>query len=464
MVRSACSSRWTSPNRPPPDATARCRSAWAWWVSATRKARVSARATWAATCWPGHPFDPARLALTDARGITLAQAIRDFGGDPDTLAADRLDPAAEDGLLGYVEVHIEQGPVLEAHNLPVGIVSAIAGQSRFTFRFEGQAGHAGTTPMRLRRDALAAAAQFINMVEDHALREDGLVATVGQLEVRPGAGNVIPGSVTGSLDVRSPHDAQRLAACEDLHALRRAGRPFPGPHAGLAARPDPRRHAARSCPPRPSRRRRPGRRIFRPRTPQRRGPRRRGARPVMPAAMLFVRCRDGLSHHPLESVAAEDVASALKVMDNFLVFSHNRRSLRTPPFFPVYMSDFDLIIRGGSVVRPDGVAKLDLGIKDGIITALGNAVFGSTDSDLDASDFHIFPGGVDPHVHFNEPGRTDWEGFDHGTRALAAGGVTSFFDMPLNAQPPVLDKGGFLAKWNFRQGQLASSISASGAA
>ncbi len=113
------------------------------------------------------------------------------------------------------------------------------------------------------------------------------------------------------------------------------------------------------------------------------------------------------------------------------------------------MSDFDLIIRGGSVVRPDGVAKLDLGIKDGVITALGNAVFGSTDSDLDAGDYHVFPGGVDPHVHCNEPGRTDWEGFDHGTRALAAGGVTSFFDMPLNAQPPVLDKGGFLAKWNF---------------
>ena len=119
------------------------------------------------------------------------------------------------------------------------------------------------------------------------------------------------------------------------------------------------------------------------------------------------------------------------------------------------MSDFDLIIRGGSVVRPDGVAKLDLGIKDGVITALGNAVFGSTDSDLDASDFFIFPGGVDPHVHFNEPGRTDWEGFDHGSRALAAGGVTAFFDMPLNAQPPVLDKGGFLAKWNFAK---ASSL------
>ena len=101
------------------------------------------------------------------------------------------------------------------------------------------------------------------------------------------------------------------------------------------------------------------------------------------------------------------------------------------------------------MVRPDGVAKLDIGIKEGIITALGNTVFGSTSADLDAGDFHIFPGGVDPHVHFNEPGRTEWEGFDHGSRALAAGGVTSYFDMPLNSLPPVLDKSGFLAKWNF---------------
>ena len=194
----------------------------------------------------GHPFDPARLALTDARGITLAQAIRDFGGDPATLAADRLDPADEDGLLGYVEVHIEQGPVFEAHNLPVGIVSAIAGQSRFTFRFEGQAGHAGTTPMRLRRDALAAAAQFINLVEDHALREDGLVATVGQLEVRPGAGNVIPGQRHRFAGCPQPARRPASRRLRRPARLRRAGRPLPWSHPGLAARPDPRRHPARS--------------------------------------------------------------------------------------------------------------------------------------------------------------------------------------------------------------------------
>jgi allantoinase len=112
------------------------------------------------------------------------------------------------------------------------------------------------------------------------------------------------------------------------------------------------------------------------------------------------------------------------------------------------MSDYDLIIRGGSVVRPQGAEKLDLGIRDGQITALGNAVYGSTDADLDATDLHLLPGLVDPNVHFNEPGRTDWEGFEYGSRALAAGGYTAFLDMPLYADPPVLDKSGFLEKWN----------------
>ena len=119
------------------------------------------------------------------------------------------------------------------------------------------------------------------------------------------------------------------------------------------------------------------------------------------------------------------------------------------------MSDFDLIIRGASVVLPTSVEWLDLGIKDGLIAALGTAVFGSTDADLDASGYHALPGLVDPHVHFNEPGRTEWEGFKSGTRALAAGGITTFLDMPLHSLPPVVDRSGFLAKWNFAK---ASSL------
>lgn len=266
----------------------------------------------------GNGFEPARLALPDADGVTLARAIRDFGGEPAALAADALDPAAEGGLVGYVEVHIEQGPVLEASNLPVGVVSAIAGQSRFTFRFEGQAGHAGTVPMLLRRDALAGAAEFVTAVEAHALDDEGLVATVGQLEVRPGAGNVIPGAVIGSLDVRSPRDAQRLAACAALHeeadriAARRELRLHwravqahdatpcdAGLRARLAGAVEQTGHRALEL-------------------PSGAGHDAVALAHRLPVAMLFVRCRGGLSHHPAESVRVEDVATALNVMDNFL--------------------------------------------------------------------------------------------------------------------------------------------------
>ena len=277
----------------------------------------------------GHPLDPARLALTDAHGITLAQAIRDLGGAPATLAADRLDPTTEDGLLGYVEVHIEQGPVLEKENLPVGVVSAIAGQSRFAFRFEGQAGHAGTTPMPLRRDALAGAAQFVGIVEDWAFGDPGLVATVGQLDVRPGAGNVIPGSATGSLDIRSPDDEQRRRACDEMRRAAERGASLRGLTLGWQPV---QTHAA--TPLDPGLRALLADAVRAAGFPVRELPSGAGhdavaLAPVMPTAMLFVRCKDGLSHHPLESVAPEDVVSALKVMDNFLGF------LAKSPRFPL---------------------------------------------------------------------------------------------------------------------------------
>ena len=267
----------------------------------------------------GNALTAERLALTDADGVSVAQAVRRIGGEVHALAADALDPEKEGGLVGYVEVHLEQGPVLEAAGLPVGVVSAIAGQSRVAFRFEGQAGHAGTTPMGLRRDALAGAAEFVGAVEALARGEAGLVATVGQLEVRPGAGNVIPGSAAGSLDVRSPRDEQRLAACVRLQAgaeeiARRRGLRLEWREVQA--------HAATPCDA---------------------GLRGRLAAAVeaagiqavelpsgaghdavalvhrLPVAMLFVRCKDGLSHHPQESVAAEDVQVALNVMDKFLL-------------------------------------------------------------------------------------------------------------------------------------------------
>src|SRR4051812_6693740 len=132
-----------------------------------------------------------------AGGVAWAEAIAACGGAPAALAGARRDPA---DLVGYVEVHIEQGPVLEAEDLPVGVVTGIAGQTRAEVVYTGVAGHAGTVPMALRRDALAGAAELVTAVEARAV--DGLVATVGELRVEPGASNVIPACAALSLDVR----------------------------------------------------------------------------------------------------------------------------------------------------------------------------------------------------------------------------------------------------------------------
>src|SRR2546421_316637 len=146
-------------------------------------------ATTSATCAIAARLDQAELRRTDADGVTMADAIRAFGGDPAHLAADRW---TGDRPLAYVEVHIEQGPVLESLGLPVGVVSAIAGQSRYEITFTGEAGHAGTVPMSQRRDALVVASWFVDAVRARAEDAAGLVATVGRLDVRPNAANVIP--------------------------------------------------------------------------------------------------------------------------------------------------------------------------------------------------------------------------------------------------------------------------------
>jgi len=152
-------------------------------------------------------LDEALLSLVDARGVSVAQAIRDFGlelGHP--LACQ---PAVRPALLGYLEFHIEQGPVLDSLNLPLGVVTAIVGQTRCEVTFRGEANHAGTTPMHLRRDALAAAARWTAFVERAARATAGAVATVGALHVHPGAANVVPGEARASLDVRHADDQVR---------------------------------------------------------------------------------------------------------------------------------------------------------------------------------------------------------------------------------------------------------------
>jgi allantoate deiminase len=156
--------------------------------------------------------DGTLLSTTDAQGISVRDAIERFGLNPNEIPLAR---AASD-VCGYLEFHIEQGPVLESLNLALGVVESIAGQSRMEFTFVGRANHAGTTPMNLRHDAMGAAAEWITAVEYIAKETPQLVATVGSVETLPGAVNVIAGEVRASLDVRHPDDDVRTRAVEQL--------------------------------------------------------------------------------------------------------------------------------------------------------------------------------------------------------------------------------------------------------
>jgi allantoate deiminase len=260
-------------------------------------------------------FDSAALAREDSDGIPLEQTIRVFGGDPDHQAASARRP---DELLGYAEVHIEQGPVLEERGYPVGVVSAIQGQIGVGIEFTGEAGHAGTVPMTMRHDALAAAAEFTLAVEALGQQTPGLVATVGRFQVAPGASNVIPGLAELSLDVRHPENNVRLEAVNQLHAQAeeiaqrrgvqldwRAGKG----QASVACSPHLMavfaRAAAEAGYPDIT-------------LPSGAGHDAAIMARITDIAMLFVRCARGISHSPAEAVAVEDVAAAIEVTERFL--------------------------------------------------------------------------------------------------------------------------------------------------
>jgi allantoate deiminase len=157
-------------------------------------------------------LDQELLCVRDVRGISVRRAIEQFGLNPENISQAELDK----NTLGYLEFHIEQGPVLEKLNLPLSPVDAIAGQSRLEFTFLGRTNHAGTTPMHLRRDALAGAAEWIGMVERLAQKVRDLVATVGKIEAQPGATNVIAGEARLTLDVRHSSNEIRIRAAENL--------------------------------------------------------------------------------------------------------------------------------------------------------------------------------------------------------------------------------------------------------
>lgn len=256
------------------------------------------------------------LRLRDVEGISVEEAIRRFGVDSVRLEEALLAPTT----VAYVEFHIEQGPVLESEELSVAIVDAIAGQTRMIATFRGHANHAGTTPMgSLRRDAVAAAAQWIVSVERYASQCAGLVATVGKVEVPAGAGNVVAGECVATLDVRHASDSVRMdavsrlvAAAEEAGRLRGVRVEFRTTLEQPAVPMDPvlTDAVAEAC----------GR--------SRDGAVRRitsgaghdamiVARRV-PAAMVFVRSPGGVSHHPEESVLVEDVEVAYEMGLEFL--------------------------------------------------------------------------------------------------------------------------------------------------
>jgi len=263
-------------------------------------------------------LDPATLALTDANGVSVASAIRDFGLDPAELPAAVIDPSA----FAYLEFHIEQGPVLESEGHAIAVVDAIAGQTRMEFTFTGHANHAGTTPMGpLRHDALAAAAEWIVEVERYANACDGLVATVAKVDSSSRAGNVIAGRFVASLDVRHADNATRSAAVSYLADFAQACARSRGVSAACAISVDQPAvsmdtdlsrllfliasiAAANEVLPR-----------F---ITSGAGHDAMVIARRVPSAMLFLRSPGGLSHHPNESVLAGDVAAAFTAGLSFL--------------------------------------------------------------------------------------------------------------------------------------------------
>ena len=253
-------------------------------------------------------LDQEFLNQRDAQGISVYEAIEAFGLNPSEIPRARMN----DDVLAYLEFHIEQGPVLEALARPLAVVEAIAGQTRMEFLFSGRANHAGTTPMHLRRDALAAAAEWVTAVERTAQTDPALVATVGQLEAKPGAINVIAGEVRATLDLRHKSDDVRTRAADLLvrqaeEIARRRGLsvranvllnqravamdPFLVEQIEEAIR-------KAGCQPH--------------RMVSGAGHDAMILAEKVPAAMIFLRSPGGISHDPAETVNAEDVAKALE--------------------------------------------------------------------------------------------------------------------------------------------------------
>jgi len=264
------------------------------------------------------------LDAVDRNGVSMREALRRFDLDPE-----RIGEAAKrrEDVLAYAELHIEQGPVLEAEGLPVGVVTAINGANRYAVEIDGMAGHAGTVPMTLRQDAMAAAAECVLAVERRASAEAELVGTVGKLECLPGAVNVVPGKVKFKIDIRSPRDGSRLAAAADLVREMQAICDRRGVHVKIA-----KTHEGKTAPCAGWLQAQIGEAIAAEGLPVRKLPSGAGHDgmamiDLADIGMLFVRCERGISHNPAEAITLADAEIGARV---FLRFIENFDPKRRP--------------------------------------------------------------------------------------------------------------------------------------
>lgn len=263
-------------------------------------------------------LDSAVLTLPDKDGTTLAEALAGFGGEPRRLPTLKRSPAE---TVAYLEVHIEQGPVLEQQGQALGVVTGICGIERWRVGVSGKAAHAGTTPMELRRDALCGASEMILAVESLCRETPDLVGVVGELHCTPGVVNAIPGEVALSVELRAADDAIRQAASGKLrqtleNIARQRGLTVQTEQTyaqqGVLCNPDLQQVLSRAA-----------------------GSTRAGSTPpalmsgathdasamadLCPVGMLFVRCREGISHHPDESVTVADCGHAVLALARAIV-------------------------------------------------------------------------------------------------------------------------------------------------
>jgi allantoate deiminase len=260
-------------------------------------------------------LDLSVLETRDAKGVSIRQALRDFGLDPDEVPSL---PRRQGAVLAYVELHIEQGPVLETEGLPVGVVTAINGFTRLRVTLRGEAGHAGTVPMKLRRDALAAAAECVLAVERIARARPQVVGTVGRIEAQPGAINVIPGQAQFSVDLRAPEDAARedaVAAVRTEVALISESRGVDFEIETLQAL------GSSACAPWLMAQLEravadEGLRVLR--LPSGAGHDGMALKAIADIAMLFVRCKGGVSHNPAEAISEQDAAAGARILYKFI--------------------------------------------------------------------------------------------------------------------------------------------------